>query len=825
VYTIIGYNGPRTKNKNIIYDVSKETFVDAAKLTLKDGSIDDLEITVNKKNWLYTHNHPFKTHVEVYDDNKLIFRGRMLKPTKEMKSSGMFSRTYTFESIEAYLLDSAQRWYVNADMTATDLLKHILKWHNKDVSVSHQVTIRTNDFAKSKKTHYIKIEPTTTWDALNNILVKKFGGKLNFYFDAKKHKNYLDYLDTSKKTYKDSITHSSPSLAIGTNLKSISYEQDPSNVITRLVPLGAEIKPKKVRLGDDTTLETDSEGHVIVSGATKKVHGSWRSAIRNAAKLMDANVTATDVKNILGLIQQESSGNEKAVNGWDSNAQKGTPSKGLLQFIKTTFDHYAVKGFTNWLSGFDQLMAFFNIPTWKDEATKYARYKSWSPPFLKPRFTNGPPHKYTSKKHLKTLNKWGWPFPSAGKGSFLDGQLFGNHPSAASYRGGHAFHDGLDFGTRDHKGTYVHAIHGGTVIRVGNYGGIGWAIIIRSSDGYQIVYQEAFATRASISVKVGDTVKTGQKIGVRDSSLEHLHIGVVKKPYTWWQGYNGGHSYEKWHWLDPLKLIEHGGQKGDKASSAKYYTPKKTGERINIKSVNKGKDYLLAGKPILKTDDMLDKFGYIAKNKVFDDAKTPEDLLKKAKAWLKKQEKNFNKESYKISALELPRFDKFKVGHLYPTSTMGMVLNKDKYLQIVQKEIDIPNSPYNSSLEIGERRTGIADYQVETNNTFKKQIESLEHSMLGLSQTVSSVQSDSNDLEDKVDANRDHADAQVSRAKGNTFFLRKDFKKYQKDVKKQNEKNKKDFDKFKETLVTKKDLEQFRTEIVNLINAMKGDKK
>ncbi len=820
MYTIVGYNGPRTKNANTIYDVSQQVFVDKAKLTLKANEIDDLEITVNNKNhWLYTHHKPFKTHVEVYDDKKLIFRGRMLKPTNEMQSSGLLSHTYTFESIEAYLLDSAQRFYVNANMTATDLLKHILKWHNKDVSVSHQVEIRKNDFEKDKKTHYIKIEPTTTWGALNNLLIKKFGGKLNFFFDAKKHKNYLDYLDTSKKEYKESISHTSPMLKIGSNLKSITYEQDPTNVITRLVPLGAEIKPKKVRLGDDTTVETDSEGHVIVSGATKKVHGSWRSAIRNASKIMGVTVSSSEMNVLLKRIQKESSGNEKARQpGKDPDGYGTGPALGLLQFKRSTWNDHYMHGFSNIWSGFDQLLALFNLENWFSAISDLSR--GWGPGGHALRYKDRKiPNKYVTKKHMKSLNKWGWPFLSAGKGSFLDGQLFGNHPSAASYRGGHAFHDGLDFGTRDHKGTYVHAIHGGTVIRIGNYGGIGWAVVIRSSDGYQIVYQEAFATRASISVKVGETVKTGQKIGVRNSSLEHLHIGVVKKPYTWWQGYNGGHSYEKWHWLDPLKLIEHGGQKGDKASSAKYYTPKKTGERINIKSVNKGKDYLLASKT------MLDTFGYIAKNKVFDDAKTSEDLLKKAKAWLKKQENNYNKESYKISALELPRFDKFKVGHLYPTSTMGMVLNKDKYLQIVQKEIDIPNSPYNSSLEIGERRTGIADYQVETNNTFKKQIESLEHSMLGLSQTVSSVQSDSNDLEDKVDANRDHADAQVSRAKGNTFFLRKDFKKYQKDVKKQNEKNKKDFDKFKETLVTKKDLEQFRTEIVNLINSMKGDKK
>lgn len=816
MYTIVGYNGPRTKNANVIYDVSQQVFVDKAKLTLKATEIDDLEITVNSKNWLYTHHKPFKTHVEVYDNNKLIFRGRMLKPTNEMQSSGLLSHTYTFESIEAYLLDSAQRFYVNADMTATDLLKHILKWHNKDVSVSHQVEIRKNDFEKDKKTHYIKIEPTTTWDALNSLLIKKFGGKLNFFFDSKKHKNYLNYTDTSKKEYKDSISHASPMLKIGSNLKSITYEQDPTNVITRLVPLGAEIKPKKIRLGDDTTVETDSEGHVIVSGATKKVHGSWRSAIRNAAKIMGVTVSPSEMNVLLKRIQKESSGNEKARQpGADPDGDGTGPALGLLQFKRSTWNDHYMHGFSNIWSGFDQLLALFNLENWFSAISDLSR--GWGPGGHGLRYKDRKiPKKYISKRHMKSLNKWSWPFTGGYKG-YDDGGQFG-YTSMVRGNNSH-FHDGFDFGSAKYPGPAVHAIHGGTVIQIGEMGkwpqGLGWYLVTRSSDGYCVIYQEGFSSKSRFNVKVGDTVKTGKVIAERD--MPCVHIGVYPNKYDFNTAIRN--SYSKWHWLDPIKLIEHGGRKGDKSRATKYYTPKKTGERINIKSVNKGKDCLLASKT------MLDTFGYIAKNKIFDDAKTSEDLLKKAKAWLKKQETNYNKESYKISALELPRFDKFKVGHLYPTSTMGMVLNKDKYLQIVQKEIDIPNSPYNSSLEIGERRTGIADYQVETNNTFKRQIESLEHSMLGLSQTVSSVQSDSNDLEDKVDANRDHADAQVSRAKGNTFFLRKDFKKYQKDVKKQNEKNKKDFDKFKETLVTKKDLEQFRTEIVNLLNSMKGDKK
>ncbi|MFD7134733.1 transglycosylase SLT domain-containing protein [Streptomyces sp. NPDC059894] len=43
-------------------------------------------------------------------------------------------------------------------------------------------------------------------------------------------------------------------------------------------------------------------------------------------------------------ILRESSGNPKAINLWDSNAAKGTPSKGLLQVIDPTFAAYHVPG-------------------------------------------------------------------------------------------------------------------------------------------------------------------------------------------------------------------------------------------------------------------------------------------------------------------------------------------------------------------------------------------------------------------------------------------------------------------------------------------------
>ena len=51
---------------------------------------------------------------------------------------------------------------------------------------------------------------------------------------------------------------------------------------------------------------------------------------------------AAGIKN---MIMKESSGNPRAVNNWDSNAKRGTPSKGLMQTIDPTFKQWALPGY------------------------------------------------------------------------------------------------------------------------------------------------------------------------------------------------------------------------------------------------------------------------------------------------------------------------------------------------------------------------------------------------------------------------------------------------------------------------------------------------
>ena len=106
--------------------------------------------------------------------------------------------------------------------------------------------------------------------------------------------------------------------------------------------------------------------------------------IKTAAALMHVSISGADISHILNVIQHESGGRSNAVNNWDSNAAKGTPSKGILQFIDPTFRHYAMPGHTNILNPLDQLLAMFNDTTWRSDLT----LGGWGPTGGR-RFANG----------------------------------------------------------------------------------------------------------------------------------------------------------------------------------------------------------------------------------------------------------------------------------------------------------------------------------------------------------------------------------------------------------------------------------------------------
>ncbi|QLL69795.1 phage tail protein [Lactobacillus sp. 3B(2020)] len=670
MYRIIGYNEPTDTAGFVILDQRVGRTVIEGKLTLKESDIDDLTLVVAKNNPLFDNVKTFHTHVEVYDDKELIFRGRAIKPKKSMESSGEFRREYIFEDIEAYLLDSVQRFYEGVGEKPIDFLKHLIEVHNSQVDKFQKFEVRNVTVTDSKDDAYRQIDYPKTRDAIKDKLLQSLGGYVVTTYKPG-GPNYLDYLKDIGRDHKNDTP-----IQLSRNMKSASVQIDPTKVITRLVPLGKTLEPKTVTVDGDSGSTT---------GVTQAVKGDWTEAIKNAAYMMGiTDLSQNDIDRIKSLIQHESNGNETIQNNWDSNAAAGHPSIGLLQYTQPTFDSYKVLGYENIRVGFHQLLALFNNSNWRSDI----RLGGWGPTGSKR--MDKPAHAGSKS------GSWAWPFPNVGEGSFMQAQRFGND---GGYRT-NSFHDGLDFGSVDHPGSEVHAIHGGTVTFKGYMGGLGNYVVTHSSDGFNIVYQEAFSSQSKIRVNVGDQIKTGDIIGWRD--LDHLHVGVTKTDFykaVQKSFINDG------TWLDPQQLIKNGGD-GSQASDKSQEVSNKDSARpkLTIADVNGGKDYL-------DIPDLQKEFGIIEGTVEFDNVDDPNTLLQQAKSWIQAQR---IPESWSLTAIEvgLPNFNHFKVGDRY--MFINPYVAKDQLLRVVQKEIDLLK-PHASTLTIGDKQIGLTDYQLEVN--------------------------------------------------------------------------------------------------------------
>jgi hypothetical protein len=76
--------------------------------------------------------------------------------------------------------------------------------------------------------------------------------------------------------------------------------------------------------------------------------------VLRAKGVPEDKISSDDLRTI---IEHESGGDPSASNNWDSNAAKGTPSKGLMQTIDPTFKSFALPGHQNVWNPVDNIIA------------------------------------------------------------------------------------------------------------------------------------------------------------------------------------------------------------------------------------------------------------------------------------------------------------------------------------------------------------------------------------------------------------------------------------------------------------------------------------
>lgn len=168
---------------------------------------------------------------------------------------------------------------------------------------------------------------------------------------------------------------------------------------------------------------------------------------------------------------------------------------------------------------------------------------------------------------------WAWPIAGIGKNkapAYVDGGQFG----VTSYsRGKTNFHDGFDFSSGANgfnEGSAVYAVTDATVYKTGYAEYADEYIWLRTSDGYNIIYQEGFNSN-DIKVKEGDKVKAGEKIAILGSGKTHVHLGITTDSRNPGLKKSGNPVYFGFDhpkaWMNPITVISNGIKKGNSIGS------------------------------------------------------------------------------------------------------------------------------------------------------------------------------------------------------------------------------------------------------------------
>ena len=208
-----------------------------AKLDLEVGKAGSFTFKIYPTNIGYNYFQKFKSYVSLYREDKLIFSGRVLEEKKGFSNE----KTIICEGLLAMLNDSIIRPF-SFQGTITEFLTMLINNHNSQVSEDKQFTLGTvtvtdpnNYIARSR-------EGYNSTMALFDDTVSTLGG----YFVVRPENGvlYIDYLE-------DFTAESGQEVNFGENLLDITKESSGTELITALIPLGAESE------------ETQEDGTVI----------------------------------------------------------------------------------------------------------------------------------------------------------------------------------------------------------------------------------------------------------------------------------------------------------------------------------------------------------------------------------------------------------------------------------------------------------------------------------------------------------------------------------------------------------------------------------
>ncbi len=195
-----------------------------AKVTVGANQAGNFTFTVPPCNMAYGNFHKLIDYVDVYKDDELIFSGRVYSIQKKFDTQ----LTIVCEGLLAILNDSILRPFTHEGSFA-DLIGVIIENHNSQVEANKQINVGTIQVSDSEVYREYQLHATSMSRITD--LASSYGG----YYYLRKESNglYFDWLTGFS-------TQAEQSIDFGVNELSNYQEETSADIITVLIPLGAE---------------------------------------------------------------------------------------------------------------------------------------------------------------------------------------------------------------------------------------------------------------------------------------------------------------------------------------------------------------------------------------------------------------------------------------------------------------------------------------------------------------------------------------------------------------------------------------------------------
>ena len=189
----------------------------------------------------------YRTLVEIYRDNVLVFRGRALYPADDFYKR----RTITCEGERGFFRDAVMRPYMYQDGPAA-IFANVIGLYNAQVEAFKQFVV--GEVTVTDANNYIRLENTQAEQVADTIdkLVERCGGYIVFTTNAEGQRVVNWYAELGYR--------SSQTIEFGKNLTDFARTDTNEDLATVIIPYGAKIEEEGATEGSRVTIESVNDG-------------------------------------------------------------------------------------------------------------------------------------------------------------------------------------------------------------------------------------------------------------------------------------------------------------------------------------------------------------------------------------------------------------------------------------------------------------------------------------------------------------------------------------------------------------------------------------